>query len=153
MSELRDAQLADDNIRPVVQWKESKEGRPEWHKSHLRKSYSQVILGSVGSSLSAKWCTVPMLGIRVWWPWVLAVGCTSQLQKRCPEEIAQRPHFWTPWHEEKTRPCERMLLLEWVQSWCQALVPSVTCVPHTNVQWNVLRLPWRITTLGQHLRG
>ena len=29
MSGLRDAQLADDNIRPVVQWKESKEGRPE----------------------------------------------------------------------------------------------------------------------------
>ena len=28
--ELREAQLADASIRPVIQWKEATEGRPEW---------------------------------------------------------------------------------------------------------------------------
>ena len=43
MFELRDAQLADYNIRPVLQWKESNEGGPEWPKVALEnptaKSY------------------------------------------------------------------------------------------------------------------
>ena len=117
MSELRDAQLADDNIRPVVQWKESKEGRPEWPKvaseNPAVKSYLAQWdrLSLQNGVLYRRWESE--CGDNEYWQLVVPVSCRL---KRCSEEITQRPHFWTPGDEENTRPCERTLLLEWVQS-------------------------------------
>ncbi|GFV82069.1 retrovirus-related Pol polyprotein from transposon opus [Trichonephila clavipes] len=108
---VREDQMADPDIKPLVEFMESSSNKPSWQDISAYSPTTKQYWAPLEFSTSQEWCSIPKIRIRGWKDIQVAISTSSISYPRGTQRIAWQPNRRSFRRHENFAPSSRAILL------------------------------------------